>query len=106
MALVILPLDNDVRNFEFRTDLDGIQFLFAFRFNERMDRWIMDIKTADDEPILMGTPILQGVTFLERFKIETLPPGRLFSINIQTLFEETGVEDLGKNLLVLYNEAS
>jgi hypothetical protein len=106
MAIKEIAVVSSIPNYEFKTDLDGVTYTLAFRYNSRMDRWIMDIKTEDDDPIIMGIPILLGVSLVKRFADSRLPAGDIFAISTGTTTSEAGKEDLGENVLLLYQEAS
>ncbi len=43
MAVLLVPRDDDLPNFEFLIELDGIVFRLKFKFNQREDVWYMDI---------------------------------------------------------------
>lgn len=106
MAIKQIAVVSSIPNYEFKTDLDGVTYTLSFRYNSRMDRWIMDIKTEDDDPIIMGIPILLGVSLIKRFADSRLPAGDIFAISVGTTTAEAGKEDLGENVLLLYQEAS
>jgi hypothetical protein len=106
MALRKLPLRSDIPKYEFRIDLDLTTYTLAFRFNRRQGRWIMDVKTETDTPLVMGIPVLIGVDLLARFVIDGLPEGNLFAANIENDFVDAGRDDLGNNVVIFYNEAS
>ena len=105
MPLAKIPVRADLPSYEFRIDLDGSSYTFVFRFNERMGRWIMDIKTENNEPVLLGSPVLIGSDFLTRFQSDLLPPGELFSINLKDNFVDSDREAFGNDVIILYNEA-
>ena len=106
MALLKLPLRSDIPAYDFRIDLEGETYTFEFRFNERMGRWIMDLKTENNDPLIMGIPVLIGTDFLERFEVDGLPPGNLFAVNLESEFVDAGRDDLGNNVVIIYNEAA
>jgi hypothetical protein len=104
MAILKLPLSSEFPKFKFNTELDEETFIFNFRLNERLDRWVMSISDAAETPLVMGIPVLLGVPFYEQFKNPGLPKGRLFAINPESPTTEAGSEDLGKSVLVFYSE--
>lgn len=106
MALLKLPLRSDIPKYEFRIDLDGVTYTLAFRFNFRMTRWIMDLKTENNIPVIMGIPVLIGTDILERYQSSDLPPGNLFAVNLEDDFVEAGEDDLGNNVIIMYNEVN
>ena len=105
MSFIVIPTRSDIPNYEQRITLNGTQYVLSFRYNTRTDRWILDIKTSADEYIIMGIPILLGTGLIDRFVDDRLPPGYLFAINLEDEFAEGGAEDLGQNLLLIYEEA-
>lgn len=104
MAILKLPVSSEFPKFKFNTELDTETFIFSFRFNERMDRWIMNISDATEIPLIMGIPVLLGVPFYEQFKNPSLPKGRLFAINPESANTEAGSEDLGKSVFIFYSD--
>lgn len=99
-----LPVRSDIYDYEFRTSLDGTIYTIRTHYNTRMNRWVMDFKTADNIPIVLGIPLLLGTSLLSNYSDDRLPKGLLFLINIESENEECGMDDLGKNCLLLYEE--
>lgn len=106
MALIELPLRNDVPAFVFQTDLDGATYTFKFRYNSRMDRWAFDILTANEAPIVSGVLVVTGTLLLERFSDPRLPQGDMFVLNKADENASPGRDDLQKNVFILYDEAA
>ncbi len=106
MAILSLPVRNDLFRYDFKTELDGITYTIDIHYNARKDRWILGIKTSEGTPIIMGIPVLINYNLLGRFADSRLPRGVLFAVNIESEYEEAGKEDLGDNVLLLYSEAS
>jgi hypothetical protein len=107
MALLQLPVTSSSANYEFKTTLDGVKYTLAFRFNNRAGRWIMDIKTGSGTIITAGIPLLAGIDFPAQFQhIEGLPHGNLFLVNLADENESPGRDDLGVDVLLMYQEAA
>lgn len=105
MAIVKLPVSSEFPKFRFNTELDNETFIFSFRLNERMNRWIMSISDATETPLVMGTPVLLGIpAFYDQLKNPALPKGRLFAINPESANVEAGSEDLGKSVFLYYSD--
>lgn len=102
MAIFKLPVSSEFPKFRFNTELDEETFIFSFRLNERMDRWIMSIFDAVETPLIMGIPVLLGTVFYDQFQNPALPKGRLFPINLESANTEAGSEDLGKSVFIYY----
>ena len=105
MSLKQLPVRSDLPNYEFKTQLDGVKYIFAFRYNARAGRWIMDIKSSSDAMLLAGIPLVAGVDLLARFQRADIPGGNLFLVNLESEYSECGRYDLGENVLLMYQEA-
>jgi hypothetical protein len=101
MALITIPLRNDIPDYEFKVDLDGTTYTLTIRYNTRLATWIMDLKTEQDESIVLGVPLLLGTILLERFPDSRVPPGDLFLINIEDETAEATRDNLGENVLLL-----
>lgn len=100
-----IPVRNDLPAYEFRISLDGSVYIMSFRYNNRMDRWIMDLMTGEGEPIMMGIVILVNTSLLGKSRAEGLPPSLLFAINLVNENENPSRKDLGENVLLLYQES-
>lgn len=106
MAVVKLPLDSLNLSYEFKVDLDGTTYTVAIRFNSRSAVWIMDLKTVNDDSIIMGIPLLLGSDLFGRFKDSRLPPGTFLMVNLESDVEEASETNLGTEVLLLYEEAN
>ena len=72
--MIELPVTSDYPSFKFKTTLEGTVYQFNLRYNERFERWILDILTSAGEDLVSGVPLLIGEPLLNRFKDERLPP--------------------------------
>jgi hypothetical protein len=106
MSIQKIPVDSILSNKEFRTELDGIFYLLAFRFNSRALVWMMNISDEDSNIIIAGIPLVLGVDLLGRFQDTKLPPGSLFVNNFSEANIEANRDNLGEDVLLLYNTAT
>jgi len=107
MAIKQLPLNTESYNFEFRIPLDGKTFTLAFRYNQRAERWMMDVRDNLNTPIKTGLAILGGAELIERFVADkNLPDGSLFFLNIEDIKSDISFEGFGENGLVMYEESA
>lgn len=101
-----MPVTSTPFVYEFRVDLDGVTFSISIRINGRSNRWIMDVKDTDDTPLVMGTPLLQGADLIDRFKDQRLPEGHFIMQSLEDETREAGIDDLGENSLLLYEDTA
>lgn len=73
-----IPATNDVPWYNFKVTLSGTLYTLRFRFNTRMNRWILDLADAQNNDILNSLPMLINRNMNGRFVTPDLPPGFLF----------------------------
>jgi hypothetical protein len=102
MATLELATRTDgVPHYQQRTALDGIDYLFTFRFGERRAAWVFDMATLDGVAIVAGQLVLcAGQDLLRRSAVPEKPPGILWAMNLQSppeggTFALPGLYDLG-----------
>lgn len=101
-----LPVRSDFKAYEFQIDLDGIVYTLRFRFNYRMERWVMDIATEAGEDILNGIVLVTGYPLLDQYAYSELPPGRMIAIDVTGQNRDAGEDDLGNSIKLLYEEVT
>lgn len=106
MPLIEIPVRSDLKAYEFQIELDGNIFTLGFRFNERMGRWLMDIADSVGVEILNGVVLLTNVPLTDDYVKEGLPPGRFICEDRTGQNLDAGIDDLGNNIVLLYEEAS
>lgn len=106
MALIKIPLRNDIPSYEFKVDLDGTTYTIKIRYNTRTGIWVMDLYTDNDVAIIVGIPLLVGTIFFDRFTDDRLPEGDMFILNIEDEDAEATRDNLNENVLLLYDEAT
>ncbi len=105
MALIEIPVRNDLPAYKFSLDLDAKSYVLSFRYNGRMERWVMDLLDDTENPIRTGIKILTTVDLFPILKKETMPQGTFLA------FHETGLEinaeriEFGDSVKLFYNEA-
>jgi hypothetical protein len=101
MAILEIPTRTDgTPHYTQRTALEGVDYLFTFRFGERRG-WVFDLATLDGVRVLSGQLVTCGATdMLRRAAMPERPPGVLWAFNVQTPeeggpFALPGLYDLG-----------
>lgn len=106
MALLELPIDDVLPAYTFQIDLEENLYLFTFRFNLRMNRWVMDIADEDEVVIIQGIKLLINQNLLRHYVMDNLPPG------IFLLVDESGNDaqpdrfNFGNDVKLLYQEST
>lgn len=100
--IIRIPVNPDQTYFEFRTTIEEVDFVFSFRWNNRMLRWIMDIKDSEETALLLGQPLNVNVDYLARFKVDGLPSNQILFVDATGNEEEAGVDDLGDSHFLGY----
>lgn len=102
MAILEIPTRNDgTPHYSQRTELEGVDYLFTFRFGERRNAWVLDLATLEGVNILSGQLIMVGgQDLLHRCAMSERPPGVLWAFNISEPeeggpFVLPGLYDLG-----------
>ena len=105
MATLVIPVRNDLPAYEFRIDLESVTYTMRFRYNLRMQRWIMDLADGDGEDIIAGIPILINLDLLRQYSRSNLPPGTLFCVDYSGEEQNPDRERFGDSALLLYEES-
>lgn len=105
MAIREIPLDSANSSFIQKVELDGRPFSFRFKFNDRTELWSIDI--SDDAGVLLvaGIPLFVKQLLIDRYQHkEGLPQGSLFAINQVDEDLPPTRDNLGVDVLLLYDE--
>jgi hypothetical protein len=78
MNFLLIPARNDFPWYRFKITLSGVVYTLRFRYNLRMDRWILDIADPSNNPILIGLPVLLERDMTGQYVMAAIPPGTLF----------------------------
>lgn len=105
-TLVQLPVRSDLEAYSFVCALDGTNYQLSFTFNYRSNLWAMDVALNDGTAVVSGIPVQTNVILTERFLWNPLmPPGHFFPLDTSGAAADAGRNDLGNNVLLLYQEA-
>ncbi|MCP4482080.1 MAG: hypothetical protein GY817_04675 [bacterium] len=104
MAIVEIPTRNDITSYKYRIELDDSFFSFIFNFNGRRGRWYLDILNANDEPVVNGICLLNGVNLLQQYRHLNIPKGDLFVFDTKETTENPDRETFSTRFRLLYKE--
>ena len=100
MAIITIPLRNDIFNYSFSKELNDITYLFIIRYDAREDTWTMDIGTD-----LQNAPLLGGQDILGQFHHLPVPEGELRMVDLDGLNEDATRTNIGDRVVMQYTEA-
>ena len=104
MAIINLPIRNDIPAYTQVTELDGTAYTLVFRFNSRSNRWFMDILDESEAPLLEGVKLLARTDLNSRFKSEQLPKGVFIALDQSGRNEEPDRLNFSNDVLLYYAE--
>lgn len=99
--MLVLPVRNDPY-FTFDSTLDGRIFRFVFRYNSLYDYFTFDLKTRNDEPLLMGKKLVINYEFIRRYSNERYPPGALVAVDTTGSFDRITLDNFGNEIKFIY----
>ena len=99
---VSLPLRTDAPDYSFTVDLDGVQFGFLFRWNERAQSWFAALFTAEGEPLAQGARVRSGLPLFALLTDARRPAGVFLVEDTQGQARNPGSSDLGSRVLIYY----
>lgn len=85
---------------DFITELDGTKYRIQLRYNQRADRYLMNVLLEDQTPCVSGITIVPNTGLLYRYFAESwAPPGEIYCvINHGTDDSAPGLGELGIGL--------
>jgi hypothetical protein len=107
---LIIPTSKGLPYYTQRTELDGVEYILRFLFNQRIGRWTVDFYTAQEEPIAHGLPLRSNFPVGRGIVDSRFPPGLLTVIDqVAPSDQESrdpGLYELGERFLFVYFEES
>ncbi len=105
MAVREIPVRNDIAAYSFSVDLDNITYNFNFKFNDRTNLWSIDISNDAEVLLVAGIPLFVKQDLLQFFRHESrLPQGTLFAANLVNENLPPDRDNLGTEVVLLYDE--
>jgi len=105
MAILQLDVRSDIPAYQFRQNLDGTVYTLRFRWQSRMCVWIFDILNEQEEPLLVGMPVLTNSNINRRFLRAGVPPGFFVSADESGQNRNPDRETFGQEVKFFYVEA-
>jgi len=108
MAYKQIPIDVgvDAEPFEQVLTLDGLPYVFRYRWAERAAAWSLDVFDGADTALVAGVPLLIGADLLRQHNDPRLPAGSLVVVDTSSSGAEAGMLELGGRVQLYYAEAA
>jgi len=104
MSLIIPTLSDGTEAYDQRTQLEGVEYLFGFRYNLRRELWGFSFRALDGSPILTGQTVHVGIV-LNRRAVRG-PPGVLIAISETADLASPTLHELGVRVKLCYLTAA
>ena len=108
MALntILIPINSNNPKWSERLTIDGSDYIFHFRWNNRMSRWILSIGDQSDNPLIIGIVCCVRMDLLAQFRYMDVPQGVLMFFNPNTPDTDPSYEDFGNGAFLAYTTGS
>ena len=94
--LQIKTLTDGTTHYTLRTNLDGVDYQFAFDWSEREERWYLGLYTAAGDLLCSNVKILTNWPMLSFYHYrEGMPAGELMAVSLSQDSSPPGMFDLG-----------
>lgn len=99
MAALLIPTRQGEPYYTQRTRLDGREYNLRFAWNQRIERWFLDINDGDGVPIVLGLKLTSNWPLLRAYRYDPrVPPGELAAMTSPKDNVPPGLNDMGKGL--------
>lgn len=102
MILIPTISTGDLYEYSFGATLDGTIYTLKLSWNERMDHWFLSMYTVDDEIVIEGVMVINGVDLLRSCVETARPPGQLFAVPTDRRQAHAGIDGLGSRVQLYY----
>lgn len=99
----IIPFDESSSYIQ-QTPLDGTTYIIKIVWNSRGGFWTISFYDLDNNPILLGIRIVQGVELLSQYRSYAIPSGELYAMDLSRDFSDIERDDFtgDRNLRLIY----
>lgn len=105
--MIRVPIKVTSPDFSFPIELDGKTWIFRFRWNHRLEQWVLDVHNADGKALLLGKGVVINVPLLNRFAYLGVPSGILMALpSSPEDHTRIAYEDLGARVELFYMTAA
>ena len=103
--MIVLPINSNNTHYEFITTVADIVLNIRVDYSTRAETWYIEIYD-EFESLLMGSrALIVGYNIFNNIDLENLPDGTLFTINLLNENVDATVDNLGSDVIVMFDEA-
>lgn len=106
MAVLIVPRDGALANYEFLIELQGVVFRLIFKFNQREDVWYFDLLDELQNPLRSGIKIVVNYPLLARLRNLSRPSGDFLADDARSNLRPPDLDELGTTVPLTYIEGA
>jgi hypothetical protein len=84
--------------------LDGVVYTLDFHWNNRAESWTLTIRDVEQNLILAGIRLVQGIDMLSQYQSYEIPPGELYIFDFSGDFSDIKRDDFtnDRDLKLIY----
>ncbi len=98
---VTIPTAVGVPHYTMRCRLDGKDYNFRMKWNERSQRWHMNIYADDETPLVLGIKLVANWPLIRYYQYNPdVPQGALIAVDLSNDGSPPGLYDFGEDLRV------
>lgn len=101
--MLVVPIAQNSAWFDFNCEVDGITLGFEFKWNDRSERWFLDLSDAQGNVIALSIPVVNGESLTQFLHgIAGMPTGDLFVFDTTDASEDPTFDSLGRRHVLMY----
>ena len=109
MAIIQIPITQEqsqLQSFIILVALAGNNYYLQFDWIYQSQNYLVSISDSNNNPLLMGIPMVVNYDLTSRFKIPGLFTGVLMLFDSSNSQQEANFGDLGQRCLLIYQETA
>lgn len=104
MAEWKLPLDSEFPHIDVDVEMGGTIYRLTLLWNTRAEFWTLSIGLPDGTPIIQGERLVGDADVFNQVTDGRLPPGRIFTRDVLGRGQAPGRDDLGTDVIMVYDD--
>lgn len=111
MANLKIPISPGVPSTRQRAVLDGREFILDLRWSTREERWYLDVRDSNGDPLALSIGVVTNWPLLYRFRQHSsdndlmIPDGELWFVAGHPDHEYPTLESMGDTVVFVYQES-